>query len=81
MVVHYKSRWNSELERSGFITGTLRGLRLSKPDFVSVDARFFPDQCLSAACAHWAVLSARSFLAAFHEHLGFPDRSAVMRNG
>lgn len=76
-VVHYKSRWNREVESTKLLA-SLRGLRHAKPPFVTEHSLFFPHQCLSAACARWAARSALSFLNAFYENLGFPDRFAYI---
>lgn len=78
-VVHYKSRWNSEVESTKLLT-SLKGLRHAKPPFVSENSSFFPRQCLSAACARWAARSALSFLNAFYANLGFPDRFMYIEN-
>jgi hypothetical protein len=37
---------------------------------------FFPDQCLSAGCANWAVDSAGQFSSQFHSRLGVAPRSS-----
>jgi hypothetical protein len=40
---------------------------------------FFPDKCLGAGCAKWAVKSSVSFAAEFHRLIGFPDRTDYVR--
>lgn len=72
-LVHYKSRWGSELERSGFLR-TLQDKRHSAPPFIQAGANFFPRKCLSASCAAWCVRSCVAFMDAFYVNLGFPGR-------
>jgi hypothetical protein len=72
-LVHYKSRWGSALERSK-VFGALKAKNHPKPPFIEGSANFFPYECLSAACASWAVQSCVAFLDAFCASLGFPGR-------
>ena len=72
-IVHYKSALRSELDRKKFLKA-LRTKKHARPPFVSHLAMFFPEQCLNAACARWAVRSSVRFLDRFYERLGFPDR-------
>lgn len=72
-VVHYKSRWNRDIETTKLLK-SLRKLGHPKPPFVSEHSSFFPHQCLNAACAKWAINSALSFLNLFYANLGFYDR-------
>lgn len=72
-LVHFKSRWGSELDRSKLL-GALKAKNHPKPPFIEGSANFFPYECLSAACASWAVQSCVAFLDAFCAHLGFPGR-------
>ena len=44
-----------------------------------IDAAFFPDRCLSAACAQWVVRSGVEFVGAFYDRLGFPDPLAARK--
>jgi hypothetical protein len=75
-LMHYKSKWSSELERTKFLN-RLQDMKHPKPPFVPSLGSFFPYECLSAACASWAVQSCIGFLRAFYENLGFPDRVAA----
>ncbi len=73
-LVHYRSRWGQELDRSRLFRA-LEDKRHSRPPFVSTQGtNFFPRLCLSAACSSWAVRSCGVFLDSFYAHLGFPDR-------
>jgi hypothetical protein len=68
-IVHYKSRWESELMGKKF-WNTVRNLRLQPPPFVDANSLYFPHQCLSAACAAWSARCALNFIDAFYERLG-----------
>lgn len=72
-LVHYKSRWGEELERSKLLRA-LQDKNHQKPPFIQGSANFFPYECLSAACASWGVQSIVAFFDAFYANLGFPDR-------
>ncbi len=75
-LVHYKSRWGEELDELKFIKA-LKQKKHAKPFFmVGKNTNFFPYECLSAACATWAVRSCIAFLNVFSSNLGFPDRLA-----
>ena len=68
-LVHYKSKWSTELDTEKLID-SLRQLRLPRPPFVPAASPFFPCQCLSAACAAWAVKAAFGFLSDAYDRLG-----------
>jgi len=72
-LVHYKSRWSEELERSKLMQA-LRDKNRTKPSFIEGSANFFPHECLSASCANWAVQVCIAFLDAFYKNLGFGGR-------
>lgn len=72
-LVHYKSRWSKELERSKLLRA-LQDKGHPKPPFIQGSANFFPYECLSAGCASWGVQSCVAFLDAFYANLGFPGR-------
>lgn len=72
-LVHYKSRWGQELERTKLIQA-LRDKGHPKPPFIDGSANFFPRECLSASCARWAVESCVAFLDGFYANLGFAGR-------
>ena len=76
-LVHYKSRWSQELDRSALFR-TLQGKNHPKPPFVQ-SSTFFPYGCLSAACASWSARSTVGFLDSFYANLGFPDRLNAIR--
>jgi hypothetical protein len=68
-IIHYKSKWGPKME-SEKLYKSLRGLGLPKPPFVQGNVNFFPDECLSAACAEWAAKTASQLIGAFYEKLG-----------
>ena len=72
-IVHYKSRWGKELERSKLFRA-LQDKGHPKPPFVQGNANFFPHECLSAGCASWGVQSCVAFLDAFYANIGFAGR-------
>lgn len=72
-LVHYKSRWGKDLERSKLLR-SLQNKSHPKPPFIQGSANFFPHECLSASCASWAVQSCIAFLDAFYINLGFANR-------
>jgi hypothetical protein len=72
-LVHYKSRWGQELDRSKFLQA-LQSKGHPKPAFIPNGTNFFPRRCLSAACALWSAQSCFAFLDAFYVRLGFPTR-------
>jgi hypothetical protein len=59
-LVHYKSRWGEELERSALIRA-LQSKKHPKPPFIADAANFFPHACLGATCATWAAESCVSW--------------------
>ncbi len=72
-LVHYKSRWGQDLDRSKLF----RALQVEtepKPPFIPESMHFFPYRCLSAACATWSTRSCFAFLDSFYARLGFPTR-------
>lgn len=72
-LVHYKSRWGDELEKSKLIQ-SLRDKKHPKPSFIEGSANFFPHECLSASCASWGVQACIAFMDAFYNNLGFAGR-------
>jgi hypothetical protein len=78
-LVHYKSRWGEELDRSGLLRA-LQSKGHGKPPFVQ-STNFFPYECLSAACASWVAQSCVAFLDSFYVNLGFPGRLDPFRAG
>lgn len=78
-LVHYKSRWGQELERSKLLKA-LPAKTGDKPSFVPDGTNYFPYRCLSATCAAWATGSCFALLDAFYLHLGFPSRLDPFRS-
>ena len=72
-LVHYKSRWGKELERSKLLRA-LQDKGHPRPPFIKGSGNFFPYECLSAGCASWSVRSCVAFLDAFCANLGFAGR-------
>jgi hypothetical protein len=48
---------------------------------VSKDRPWFPERCLSAGCANWAVRTAQAFSDDFCRRMGIPARARVGREG
>jgi hypothetical protein len=67
-LVHYKSRWGSELERTKFLIA-LESKGHAKPRFIQAGSNFFPHAALRAACAAWATRSCVEFLEGFYASL------------
>jgi hypothetical protein len=72
-LVHYKSKWGSDMERQSRFD-RFQQLRLAKPPFIGAGQNFFPHQCLSAARAKWAVQTAVAFLNAVDDRLEVEHR-------
>jgi hypothetical protein len=70
-LIHYKSRWASEMSSSKLVAA-LELRRFSRPDFIPESKPFFPQRCLVADCAVWAVRATHEFLRAFYDRLGAP---------
>ena len=68
-IVHYKSRWGSQLERVK-LYASLRSLHLTPPPFADSGLNFFPHRCLGAECGAWALASVVAFLDKFYVSLG-----------
>ncbi len=62
-VVHYKTEWRSVATVSKKLEALLRP-RIALNPFRCGDI-FFPDQCVSAASANWAVRTSREFMVSF----------------
>jgi hypothetical protein len=71
-IVHYKSRWGSELERAALMK-SLKSKGFPRPPFIPNNTNFFPHQCLGAACAEWAATTCVKFINDFHSSLGIPS--------
>jgi len=78
-LVHYKSRWGQDLERSKLLRA-LPAKTGDKPPFVPDGTNYFPYRCLSAACAAWATRSCFALLDTFYGNLGFPTRLDPFRS-
>ncbi|MBA4382327.1 MAG: hypothetical protein C0406_07150 [Sideroxydans sp.] len=77
-IIHYKSKWGVEMERSK-LQNALRTLAHKPPPFAHPSMNFFPHLCLSADCAAWALASVVEFLETFYVALGVPSRFASYR--
>lgn len=72
-LVHFKSRWGSELTQKAWLKA-LRDKKHKRAPFLADGITFFPYAALSAGCAEWAVQACIQFLDGFYERLGFPGR-------
>lgn len=72
-LVHYKSRWTSDTE-SKRLYRSLQQLGHTPPPFTSANTIFFPNRCLSADCAAWALRSSVLFLESVYAALGIRSR-------
>lgn len=68
-LVHYKSRWQEEMERQKLFA-RLKQLRFQEPPFITADTPFFPHKCLSASLASWCVNTSVAFITDFYARLG-----------
>lgn len=78
-LVHYKSRWGSEMHGEKWQRELHKKFANLKPPFVPAHSNFFPYICLSAACANWAVSTARKFLIEFYHRLEVESPSGLGR--
>lgn len=78
-IVHYKSKWGSDLERSTFLS-TLHQLKHAVPPFIAAGTNFFPHLCLSADCASWAVATCVNFIDAFYDKTGITSPLDAFRS-
>ncbi len=62
-LVHSKSEWRDDATVSRALRSACRN-RFALNPFLCGEA-FFPDQCISASCAAWAVRTAEAFLVSF----------------
>lgn len=72
-LVHYKSLWGNDME-STRLFASLKSLSHPPPPFVGQNSNFFPDKCLGAACATWALAKVIDFLEHFYQSLGVSSR-------
>lgn len=77
-IVHYKSRWGTEMDRESVWRG-LRQKGFPRPPFVVGNVNFFPHECLSAATATWAVDTALALLDEFYNRLEVPSPLDAIR--
>jgi hypothetical protein len=68
-LIHYKSKWDKDMDEEKLFKATLKNLRLAKPSFIPANTTFFPHQFLSAACAAWSVRTAVAFLNRFYDQI------------
>lgn len=72
-VTHYKSKWGQEMTQQRLFQ-RLQQLQHPRPPFINEGQNFFPHQCLSAACAGWAVTTAVAFIDEFYHNMGIESR-------
>ena len=76
-IVHFQPGW-TEAEARDRTPGMLRD-RFSLSPFARDTSPFFPQQCLSASFANWALCSVVSFLDDFHHRVGVKPVYAHVR--
>lgn len=74
------SEWDDSQGKHRTLEKRLRSKFPPNP-FVSVDISWFPDRCLGAGCARWAVSVAQTFSDDFCRRMGIPARARVGREG
>ena len=72
-LVHYKSRWGTQMESSKLYSA-LQALRHKPPPFTDPSMNFFPHRCLNVECGEWAISSVVAFLESFYSALSVPSR-------
>ncbi|HEY5027350.1 MAG TPA: hypothetical protein VIK39_02995 [Candidatus Angelobacter sp.] len=72
-LVHYRPEWDDESGRHQKLENRLKG-KFGLNKYVAESALWFPHQCLSDACAGWAVATARNFSNEFCKELAIPQR-------
>jgi hypothetical protein len=75
----FKSRWGADMT-SIKLYSALEGLQHKPPPFTVAGMNFFPNRCLSADCAAWALNSVIAFLDNFYQRLGMPSRFETYRH-
>lgn len=68
-LVHYKSKWGSEMQNDTSPFEELEKLKLAPPPFTAKDQNFFPHRCLSASFASWSVETGTNFINELYKHL------------
>jgi len=68
-LVHFVPEWLSSQKRHKKIEERLRHYSFSPSPFAEKKSGFFPEQCLGADCACWAVQTAYEFVLAFYERM------------
>jgi len=81
VLVHSKPSWEAWGVPEDKLMKSLLGKHFSTHPFINVNpttlAPFFPDRCLGADCARWALHAARSFGDAFFDRLGVAPAYAI----
>ncbi len=73
VLIHYRPEWDNELDEHKKVQDRLNG-RFPLNPLAHPGSLWFPDQCLGAGCAEWAVKQAAQFMSEFCERLGIPSR-------
>lgn len=76
-LVHFVPEWLSGQDKHEKIEKRLRGYRFRPNPFAVGDEPFFPEQCLGADCARWAVRTAHRFVLAFYERMSIERMAEV----
>jgi hypothetical protein len=69
VLIHYRPEWNDELEEHKKVQDRLNG-RFPLNPLANAGSLWFPDQCLGAGCAEWAIKQVVDFMREFCSHLG-----------
>jgi hypothetical protein len=70
-LVHFKSKWTSELDRENLYQQLEQKDPEPPPFFKDQNRNFFPHKCLTSRRAEWATTTAIAFLDYFYDQLGF----------
>jgi hypothetical protein len=73
VLIHYRSEWDDELKEHQTVEKLVKG-RFHLNGLAHPGSLWFPDQCLGAGCAEWAVNQAAQFVGEFCQRLGIPIR-------
>lgn len=74
------AEWHDSRGRHRTLEKRLR-TKFPPSPLVGDDRPWFPDRCLSAGCANWAVRTAQAFSDDFCRRMGIPARARVGREG
>jgi hypothetical protein len=73
VLIHYRPEWDNELNEHKRVQDRVQG-RFPLNPLADPGVLWFPDQCLGAGCADWAIKQAAEFVTEFCQRLGIPGR-------